>query len=64
MTIFDEKPLLYGFTEGQLYDLTAAIKDLTPNTEIIPFFSPASNTQVIMMDSSQDVMRIYEHEIK
>jgi hypothetical protein len=44
--------------------LTAAIKDLIPNTEIIPFFSPASNTQVIMMDSSQDVMRIYEHEIK
>ena len=51
LTIHEKKPELYAFTEGQLYPITSVVANtLTINTEIIPFFSPADNTQIVMMD--------------
>ena len=44
--------------------MTAAITGLTPETEIIPFFSPAAKTQVILMEKKQNVFRVYEHSIE
>jgi hypothetical protein len=65
LTIHEKKPELYAFTEGQLYPITSVVANtLTINTEIIPFFSPADNTQIVMMDKQTDIIRIVEHFVE
>jgi len=41
----DKSASLWGYTQGKLYNLTAAMaKTLTTKTKIIPYFSPSKNS--------------------
>ena len=37
---------------------------MTKTTKVIPYFAPAENTQVIVMEPEDSLLRIYEHEIR
>lgn len=60
ISVLDGVAKLWGFTKGNLHELPAA--KVTPNSKIIPFFSPADNTQVIIVTPEHQTLRIYEHE--
>lgn len=52
---------LYAFTNDQYYDFTGSISNLTEDTVVIPFFSPAEDSQVIVMNQKEGMFRILEH---
>jgi len=53
---------LWGFTKGSLYDLSQIAK-VTPKSLIIPYFSPAVNSQIVIVEPDQNFLRIYEHNM-
>ena len=58
----DGKAKFWGFTEGRLFNFPNV--EVTYDTKILPFFSPADNTQVITMHPSENMLRIWEHEVQ
>ena len=54
---------LWGFTRGNLWELSRQAK-VTVNSKIVPFFAPASQTQVVILEPVGDFLRIYEHSIE
>jgi hypothetical protein len=53
---------LYGFTNGTLYDLSV-VAGVTAKSKIIPYFSPAEHTQVIIMYPEKNCIRIFDHHV-
>ena len=54
---------LWSFTGDKLFDITTFVDGVCSETELIPLFSPAHNSQIILMNKSEGVLRIYEHSI-
>lgn len=54
---------LWGFTKGELYDLTGAI-EVNARSKVIPFFAPANNSQVIIIYPEDNMLRIFEHSVE
>lgn len=54
------KAKFWGFTSGRLYEFSNV--QVTRKSKILPFFSPADNSQVIIMEPEQNMFRIWEHE--
>ena len=54
---------MWSFTKDKLFDLTTFVDGVCTETELITLFSPSHNSQIILMNKSEGVMRIYEHSI-
>ena len=52
---------LYGFTRETLYIFNTLVHDLTSETTIVPFFSPAERTEFILYNKEPGDVRIYTH---
>ena len=52
---------LYGFTRETLYIFNTLVHDLKEHTQIVPFFSPAERTEVILYNKDEGDVRVYTH---
>ena len=60
VSVEDESPaILWGFSHGILKKLPNG--RVTTKSKIIPYFSPADNTQIVVMEPDLDYFRIWEH---
>jgi len=59
ISIVEGQAILWGFTKANLHKLNSA--KVSPTSKIVPFFSPAENTQVIILEPEKNFFRIYEH---
>ena len=55
--------MLWGFSKGELkkIDLEESSVRINPKSKIIPYFSPADNTQFVIMEPDENYFRIWEH---
>ena len=54
---------LWCFTKGELYNLTENVK-VTQKSRLIPFFSPAENSQIVILYPLENCIRILEHRME
>jgi len=57
ISVVNDQAKLWGFSKGKLRELTKA--RVTPCAKIVPYFAPAANTQVVIMEPDKNFFRIY-----